>query len=204
MQQSQILLWLERSCAFIGVILLSLFIASRLHATVAGQADIEAFEQSLTQFQPDTSLWSDSAKNKYQKTLQQANEEVMALLEIDAVDIKVPVYFDTSELNLNRGAGLVAGAGANNLAIAAHRDSYFRGLADIETNDTIRVRNSDGVSEIYQVNKVLIVEPDDTRLLRTAEQPELTLITCYPFYFVGSAPQRYIVKASLIDDPNAL
>lgn len=170
---------------------------------MAGQADLENFERSIASFQPDTTLWSDSAKDKYQNALTQTTSNVMALLEIDSVGIKVPVYFDTSEVNLNLGAGLVAGAGANNLAIAAHRDSYFRGLADIKPNDSIRVRHADGFNDHYQVEQILIVESDDSRLLQGASESELTLITCYPFYFVGSAPQRYVVKARLVDDaPN--
>lgn len=200
MERPSLALWVERTCLFVGAVLVSLFVVSRLHATVAGQTDLQTFEQAVAAFEPDTKLWSDSAKTKFHQAQALANPNIMALLEIDAVDIKVPVYFDTSEVNLNLGAGLVAGAGANNLAIAAHRDSYFRGLANIKQQDTIRVRHADGYSDLYQVDQIMIVEPDDTRLLQNASESELTLITCYPFYFVGSAPQRYVVKAHLVNE----
>nr|WP_285817636.1 class D sortase [Echinimonas agarilytica] len=121
------------------------------------------------------------------------------MIEIDDLALKVPVYLGTSDANLNRGAGAVTNAGFNNFAIAAHRDSYFRKLANIKKNQQIRVRNDDGTTEIYSVQDIIIVDPGDTQILNESATPTLTLITCYPFYYVGSAPQRYIVKAKLVN-----
>ncbi len=150
---------------------------------------------------PDTSLWSALRIDHYQRSLsgQAATELPVAVMRIPKLELRVPVYADLSERNLNRGAGVVSAAGdtpaTQNLALAAHRDGWFRGLKDIEVGDRIELQD---LSELrsYRVSAVTIVEPDDLSPLQPTEQPSLTLITCYPFYFVGNAPQRYIVRAT--------
>ncbi len=150
---------------------------------------------------PDTSLWSAPRIDHYQRSLsgQPATELPVAVMEIPRLALRVPVYADLSERNLNRGAGVVSVAGdtsaIQNLALAAHRDGWFRGLKDIEVGDRIELQDLSALRS-YRVSAVTIVEPDDLSPLRPTEQPSLTLITCYPFYFVGNAPQRYIVRAT--------
>lgn len=122
----------------------------------------------------------------------------IALLTIARVGLEVPVFADTSERNLNRGAGWVEGTAApddgGNTAIAAHRDGYFRVLKDVALGDVI-VLESMAQERNYQVTEISIVEPGDTSSLFATETAAVTLVTCYPFYFVGHAPQRYIVRA---------
>ena len=87
-----------------------------------------------------------------------------------------------------------------NVALAAHRDGLFRSLEGIRLNDDIRVVTSRGEFN-YRVTKTHIVDPDDVWVIAPTDTPTMTLITCYPFSFVGNAPRRFIVKAELVDDP---
>jgi sortase A len=81
-----------------------------------------------------------------------------------------------------------------NVAVAGHRDRIFRGLRGIHENDLIRFETLGG-NYIYKVETTEIVKPQNVSVLNQGQHPELTLITCYPFYYVGSAPDRFIVKA---------
>jgi LPXTG-site transpeptidase (sortase) family protein len=100
---------------------------------------------------------------------------------------------------LRRAAGHVPGTALpgddGNVAVAAHRDTFFRGLRDVRENDRIRMVTPDGTFE-YVVRSTTIVTPTDVEVLDPREgKRELTLITCYPFNYVGHAPKRFIVKA---------
>ena len=112
----------------------------------------------------------------------------------------MPVFEGDDEISLNRGAGLIAGMGlpdqGGNIGIAGHRDGYFRALKDIKVGDLIEIRTRIKMHR-YRVTSIDIVDKADNRLLADTELPVVTLVTCYPFYFVGSAPQRYIVAGDL-------
>jgi len=114
----------------------------------------------------------------------------------------VPVNYGTNEGVLLRGAGLVEGSalpGSNgNVAIAAHRDSYFRVLKDLALGDRIELETPDR-TQTYVVTGLTVVEPTDVHVLADAGEPVLTLVTCYPFYYVGHAPKRFIVRAVAAD-----
>lgn len=125
-----------------------------------------------------------------------------AVLRIPRVALEVPVYPDSSERNLNRGAGLIAGTGApdsdGNIAMAAHRDGYFRALQSVALGDLVELETPHRRRQ-YRITEVSIVDPENVSPLHDTEMPAVTLVTCYPFYFVGSAPQRYIVRAVAIE-----
>ena len=84
-----------------------------------------------------------------------------------------------------------------NVALAAHRDGLFRPLEGIRLDDDIRIVTSRGEFH-YRVTKTHIVDPDDVWVIAPTDTPTITLITCYPFSFVGNAPRRFIVKAELV------
>lgn len=88
-----------------------------------------------------------------------------------------------------------------NVGIAGHRDTLFRGLRNIRKNDLVEVETLRG-KYLYQVESTQIVKPTDVSVLQAANYPQLTLVTCYPFYFVGSAPDRFIVKARQVQRKN--
>ena len=120
------------------------------------------------------------------------------MLKVHRLGIDVPVFDGADDYNLDRGAARIKGTArpgeAGNLGIAAHRDTFFRPLKDIEVGDRLDLETTRG-RETYHVTAVDIVEPEDVSVLAASGEKELTLVTCYPFYFVGQAPQRYIVKA---------
>lgn len=124
----------------------------------------------------------------------------MAVLEIPKIGLEVPVFEGTDDLTLNRGVGRIIGTTrpgeGGNIGIAGHRDGFFRGLKNITVGDKIDLRTLKGM-ETYEVTSVIITDPTDIRVLEQGGVPALTLVTCYPFYFIGSAPQRYIVRAEL-------
>ena len=108
----------------------------------------------------------------------------------------------TDELTLNRGVGHIAGTALfgkiGNVGIAGHRDGFFRGLKNIKVGDRIEVEEP-GKVETYIVDRLQIVDPSNVRVLRSSDRSALTLVTCYPFYYIGSAPQRFIAHAILAD-----
>ena len=84
-----------------------------------------------------------------------------------------------------------------NICIAGHRDSFFNNIKDLSVGDIIRVDYVDS-QQLFQIDSTIVVEPEQTQWLDATDNTQLTLITCYPFYYVGEAPQRYIVRAGLV------
>lgn len=119
-------------------------------------------------------------------------------LEIPRLHMSTVVLEGDDEHSLRFGAGHVPGTSlpyqAGNVAIAAHRDTFFRSLRKIEPDDRIRLTTPNGSFD-YVVQSTEVVSPRDVAVLRASRDPELTLITCYPFYYVGPAPKRFIVHA---------
>jgi len=112
-----------------------------------------------------------------------------------------PVFEGTDDVTLNCGVGRVPGTGhpgEGNFSIAGHRDGFFRGLKDIKTGDAIEVLTTTERG-VYIVERTEIVTPADVGVVAPRPVAALTLITCYPFYFVGDAPQRFVVAALLKD-----
>jgi sortase A len=124
--------------------------------------------------------------------------DLLGKLEVPRIGISVMVFQGMDENTLLVGAGHVPGTplpGAEgNVAIAAHRDTFFRKLKGIVPGDSIQVVTLRGTYE-YIVDSTEIVAPENTQVMESRARPELTLITCYPFYFVGPAPKRFIVHA---------
>jgi LPXTG-site transpeptidase (sortase) family protein len=124
--------------------------------------------------------------------------EPVAKLEIPRIGISVVVFEGDDAHVLRLGAGQIPGTampGQNgNIAIAAHRDTFFRPLRNIRPGDVIQLVATGG-SYTYSVKWTRIVNPRDTEVAAATSDPELTLITCYPFYYVGAAPKRFVVRA---------
>jgi LPXTG-site transpeptidase (sortase) family protein len=124
--------------------------------------------------------------------------DVIGKLEVPRIGISVIVLQGIENHTLIVGAGHIPGTplpGADgNVAIAAHRDTFFRKLEGIIAGDRIDFATVRRTYE-YVVDSTEIVDPEDTQAMESRARPELTLITCYPFYFVGAAPKRFIVHA---------
>ncbi|MEH6589490.1 MAG: class D sortase [Halioglobus sp.] len=155
---------------------------------------------------PDTSLWAPGRISDYQVSMQTELPRVLGLLEIPSVGLKVPIYPSDTELNMDRGAGIIDGMAyphePGNIGIAGHRDGYFRVLKDVGAGDIITLQTLEGPKQ-FTIDSTRVVEIDDLSVLQDTDDQTVTLVTCYPFYFVGHAPQRFIVTASLdITDVN--
>lgn len=160
----------------------------------------------------DARLYQASAKRSLESQIQlekQTHElqpkptirpgDVLGRLDIPRLGISVAVLQGTSSRILRLGAGHIERTplpGENgNIGIAGHRDTFFRGLKDIRKNDEIQLQTATGLLR-YDVEWAKVVEPGDTTVLGpSATENMLTLVTCYPFYFVGPAPRRFVVRA---------
>jgi sortase A len=133
-----------------------------------------------------------------QKTPDLQEGDLMGKINIDRIGLSVMVLQGIEERTLIGGAGHVPGTSMpgseGNVVIAAHRDTFFRKLKGILPGDRIQVATLRG-SYNYFVDSVETVDPEDTQVMESRAYQELTLITCYPFYFVGAAPKRFVVHA---------
>jgi len=205
---------LEKTLLVIGLILVTIYAGVKLYGEISSRNALRKFEaertvvresakasvKAQTGKEVDFSLWSDLRIKDYLSSLEGKTEAPLAVLRIPRLHIEVPVFDGTDDLTLNRGAGRIIGTArlgqVGNIGIAGHRDGFFRGLKDIQNGDTMELELPDR-TEHYAVSKITITNPDDVSVLRPTETASLTLVTCYPFYFVGSAPDRYIVRASI-------
>lgn len=121
-------------------------------------------------------------------------------VEIPRLGVSAIVKAGADARTLQLAVGHVPGTALpgeqGNVALAGHRDTFFRRLQNIRPDDEIRIVTTDGVFE-YRVERTLIVEPEDVWVLDQTSSSTLTLVTCYPFSYVGTAPQRFIVRAVL-------
>jgi sortase A len=209
----------ERLLLFLGFLLLLLFAAAHVYTSIFSHAAIRAFWSN--QFSsarvradssqhnlgiPDFRFWSQKRIEAYQASLIVHVPSPLGVLRISAINLEVPVLEGTDDLILNRAVGHIEGTAVpgaiGNVGIAGHRDGFFRGLKDIHTGDTLDLF-AEKRNYRYVVDEIVIVPPEDVSVLAPRAEPGLTLITCYPFYFVGSAPLRYVVRATA-NDPNNL
>ena len=209
----------------IGLLLLMVWGGAWLYRTVSSRNAVAQFEEQkalaaapspASEFDPissakvDFKLWSPKRVAAFEDSLEKKTDLPIAILRIPQIELEVPVYNDTDDLTLNRGVGRILGTArvgeGGNLGIAGHRDGFFRGLKDIGQGAALELEGPSGIDE-YIVDKIRIVKPEDTSVLAKTPRQTLTLVTCYPFYYVGNAPERYIVTASLRDsgrrNPNA-
>lgn len=148
---------------------------------------------------PDKSDWSAKRVTDYESILvTQGHATPEGILRIPAVGIELPVYSGTEERNLTLGAGRIEGTpplgNPGNTGIAGHRDGYFRALQHIKVGDAINIETMSSRAR-YQIVDLTVVNPEDVYVLDPTDTDSITLVTCYPFYFQGDAPQRFIVRA---------
>jgi sortase A len=122
-------------------------------------------------------------------------------IDVSRLGISVMVMEGTTARTLRRAAGHIPGTALpgqpGNVGISAHRDTFFRPLRNVEPNDVITLTTLAGEYR-YHVLSTRIVSPSDVSVLDPGDGETLTLVTCYPFYFVGPAPNRFVVKAERI------
>jgi sortase A len=212
---------IERLFLILGLVLVTIYVGSEIHRAILSRAELKRFQDLRTRqpveasvdfppatlFPLDFSLWSQKRITEYERSLTENLDPPLAVLRIAKVHLEVPVLEGTDELILNRGVGHIGGTmrpGENgNIGIAGHRDGFFRVLKDVGPGDAIELVSTSR-TDTYVVDQIVLVSPNDVSVLQPRSMSSLTLVTCYPFYFVGSAPQRYIVQASITnpDLPN--
>lgn len=126
------------------------------------------------------------------------NSGLVGRLQIPRLGIEAIVAEGTDSRTLRRAVGHLPMSSlpgeAGNVALAGHRDSFFDHLDRLHLGDRVRMTTPDGVFD-YQVESKRVVRPEDGAVLSASDSPTLTLITCYPFRYVGSAPERFVVRA---------
>jgi sortase A len=206
----------ERLFLAIGMTLLATWGGVRFYGSVASRTAIERFHANkeavpsavtsaprwdgpIANPAVDFTFWNPKRITAYKDSLSAKTDLPLAILRIPKINLEVPVFNDTDDLTLNRGVGRIIGTAqighSGNLGIAGHRDGFFRGLKDVGEEDIVELVRPGGTDQ-YVITQVQIVAPDDVSVLAPTPTPTLTLVTCYPFYYVGNAPQRYIVTAA--------
>ena len=140
------------------------------------------------------------------ETKRQSSNAVIGRLEIAKIGLTVPVLENYDPESLKRGVGHIPGTasigGLGNVGLAGHRDTFLSPLRNIRLGMEADVVTSEGKFR-YMVDSTEIVTPDQVEVLDIHNRPELTLVTCYPFRFIGAAPKRFIVHAHLLSlDPD--
>jgi sortase A len=205
----------ERILFGAGLLLVGISCGAWVHGTLAAQSAIQRFQKvqvrasvvsaaamtdPISGSRVDFALWSEKRTREYKDSLAQKMDLPLAVLRIPKISLEVPVFNDTDDLILNRGVGRILGTArvgeTGNLGIAGHRDGFFRGLKDLEAGDEIDLLRPSHTDK-YVVENIQVVSPNDVSVLNPTQTPYLTLVTCFPFYYIGSAPQRYIVRASM-------
>ncbi len=197
--------WCERGLCVLGLVCLGVYAAACTHGAMFQSSEKAAFDDALVAAlhaeDHDTSSWSAARIDHYQEA-STVPVEALARLDVPDGSISVMVLAGTDELTLNRAVGHIEGTpepgSSGNVGIAGHRDGFFRGLREVEQGDALSLTTLEGVSQ-YEVTKIEIVAPSAVEVLEPTDYDALTLVTCYPFYYVGDAPQRYIVHAKKVD-----
>jgi sortase A len=214
---------IEYALVTAGAILLLVFIAAYAHRVIMARVEMKRFKDAMAlenRKREQASESPDGSVPRFPGDLDVATippepagssvahgtgrtpyaGHAIAILRIPKLHLEVPVLDGTDAITLNRGVGRIRGTAlpgqTGNIAIAGHRDGFFRGLKEIHTGDEIELLSAQR-TDIYIVDRTVIVDPDDTSVLENGATPALTLVTCYPFHYIGNAPRRFVVEASL-------
>lgn len=173
--------WIRRTLLLIGFVALSYVAES-------------AIDSELYQLQLRRALGEEGEKQR------KLPDGAIGKIEIPKIGLSAMIAEGTEWATLRRAIGHIPGTAfpgeTGNAAIAAHRDTFFRGLRNISRGDAIDVTTDRGVFR-YVVESTEIVKPNDMGVLKPGKSQALTLITCYPFFWIGPAPRRFIVHAKV-------
>jgi sortase A len=208
--------WLVRAESLLmaaGAVLLSAYVVIVLYGSASSRLALWEFDRAQAATtgavspvpaddESEFPLWDQRRIQAYRDSLLVWVGTPVAAMSIEKLRLRAAVFEGTGDLVLNRGVGWIAGTARpgepGNVGIAGHRDGFFRGLKDVALGDRIDLAVS-GRTVAFTVDEIRVVDPADVQVLEPRSRPSLTLVTCYPFYFVGSAPQRYIVHASVVE-----
>ena len=209
------LLTVERIAYIGGTVVLAAWALIRITGALGAHADLARFGEQTVAAQsldaltpaaePDLALWDIERIKAWRAELSRPAPAPYAVLRIPKIHLEAAVLPGTDDATLNRGLGHIEDTALpgteGNSGIAGHRDGFFRGLKDVSPGDLIELQTRDG-RQTYRIERTWIVDPDDVSVLDPTPAQALTLVTCYPFYFVGPAPQRFIVRAVRANSPS--
>jgi sortase A len=135
-----------------------------------------------------------------------AADGLIGRIEIPRLLLSVVVVEGVDKTTLRRAVGHIPGTAlpgeAGNVGLAGHRDTFFRPLKDLKIKDEIQFSTLKGNFK-YEVQSLRVVDPNNVGVLASSGENVLTMVTCYPFYFVGPAPKRWIVRARQVSPQTA-
>jgi sortase A len=194
----QVLRWSQYVLAAIGVVALGYWGAVFLNTRLYQARATRAFEGKLRTTKPESQPAPGSQPTTTARHEGPLEGSVVAQIAIPRLGIESIVVEGVEAQDLRRAPGHIPGTPlpgeAGNVAIAGHRDTFFRPLRLIREHDVIQLTTFRGEDQ-YRVVSAEIVAPNDTRVLYATGRDTLTLVTCYPFYYLGAAPDRFIVRA---------
>jgi LPXTG-site transpeptidase (sortase) family protein len=194
-----VLWWIERGLMAMGAVLALYCAAILAEARFHQTAPIAQPPLIVTQ----TVLPGDSGDPKAASVPVPAAGTMLGRLEAPSVKLSTTVLEGSDDATLSRGSGHIEDTPfpgqPGNVGIAGHRDTTFRALRHIHIGDALEFKTAERLYR-YRISKTMIVGPDDVYVLDPTAAPALTLVTCYPFEFVGHAPRRFIVRAELVGE----
>lgn len=192
---SLLLDWSRNLFLIFGVLALGYVGFALLDAKLYQTYEARQFDQTLKAMGPSAGI---DRRSESLGIVAPAPGSPLGRIEVNAIGLAVMILEGTDAGTLRRAAGHIPGTSLpgqqGNVAIAGHRDTFFRPLRKIRKNDEITLTTLAG-SYRYRVDHTQVVEPQDTYVLDDSNEAILTLVTCYPFNFIGSAPERFIVRA---------
>jgi sortase A len=199
MTRDNVLQWIERGFLAIGVILgawcTAVLVEARFHQSVKVAQGLVVTQTAVPVLPGDA-----GSRRKAPPPSALAPGSLIGRLDAPSVQMTTNVLEGSDDGTLRRGAGHIEDTPlpgqTGNIGIAGHRDTVFRPLRRIKVGDPLQLTTPDHTYR-YRISKTIIVGPDDVYVLDPTEHPTLTLVTCYPFEFVGHAPKRFIVQAEL-------
>jgi len=168
-----------------------------LDARVYQAYEIRHFQQQIKDFKPAIA----SEGSFHEVSFRPLTGKPLGEIELTRIGVTAMMLESKDDRTLRRAVGHIPGTPLpgqpGNVAIAGHRDTFFRALRNVRQDDQITLMTLEG-SYRYRVDSISVVGPEDTQVLDNSGSDILTLVTCYPFYFVGPAPRRFIVRAQRI------
>jgi sortase A len=203
MTRDNVLRWLEGGLLTVGIALgawcAAVLVEARFHNTVPVGGQLTVTQTAVPVLPGDAG----DAKRHGLSAPAPAAGTLLGRLEAPSVHMSTSVLEGSDDGTLSRGAGHIEDTPfpgqPGNIGIAGHRDTVFRPLRNIKVGDPLNLTTADRTYR-YRISKTLIVGPDDVYVLDPTEQPTLTLVTCYPFEFIGHAPKRFIIQAALTEE----
>jgi sortase A len=196
--------WIERLAWATGVVCVGVWALAMATGAAGARKETARFaaarELRAETAPPDFKGWSKKRMLAWQATLRSPDPVPLAVLRIPRIVLEVAVLEGTGDWTLNRAVGHIEDTAvpgtAGNVGIAGHRDGFFRGLENITAGDRIDLETLEGV-RAYSVERTWVVDPTEVSVLDPTSETAITLVTCFPFEWVGPAPRRFIVRATL-------